>query len=85
MLASLGPNATEEQKEQVAKIAEAAAQTMNGDPHHDRPASNGSMHAPSDGSNTPPLQLPASMQPQPHFQVISQLIWYPYKNIYLWF
>ena len=65
MLASLGPNATEEQKEQVAKIAEAAAQTMNGD--HDRPQSNGSMHG-SDGSNTPPLQLPASMQPQPHFQ-----------------
>ena len=29
-------NATEEQKEQVAKIAEAAAQTMNGDPHQGR-------------------------------------------------
>ena len=64
MLASLGPNATEEQKEQVAKIAEAAAQNMNGD--IERPASNGSVH--SESSNTPPLQLPPSMQPQPHFQ-----------------
>ena len=65
MLASLGPNATEEQKEQVAKIAEAAAQSVNGD--LDRPASNGSVHG-SESSTTPPLQLPASMQPQPHFQ-----------------
>lgn len=64
MLASLGPNATDEQKEQVAKIAEAAAQSMNGD--LDRPSSNGSMN--SESSTTPPLQLPPAMQPQPHFQ-----------------
>ena len=64
MLASLGPNASDEQKEQVAKIAEAAAENMNGD--LERPPSNGSMV--SESSATPPLQLPPSMQPQPHFQ-----------------
>jgi hypothetical protein len=68
MLASLGPNATDEQKEQVAKIAEAAAHTMNGSDMtiENRPASPGSMN--SESSTTPPLQLPPSMQPQPHFQ-----------------
>ena len=68
MLASLGPNATDEQKEQVAKIAEAAAHTMNGSDMtvETRPASPGSMN--SESSTTPPLQLPPSMQPQPHFQ-----------------
>ena len=65
MLASLGPNPSEEQKEQITKIAEAAAQTMNGD-GLERPNSNGSMN--SESSATPPLQLPPSMQPQSHFQ-----------------